>query len=53
MENTAENPENDESAVRALFDFKTMMLLLPEHTEPDTPEEDFLAYGTSDDDMQF
>jgi len=44
--------EMPESENHEFFSFKNDSLLLPEHTQTN-PAEDFLAYGTSDDDLQF
>ena len=35
-----------------IFEFRSDSLLLPEHTATD-PANDFLAFGTSDEDLQF
>ena len=45
-------PETTENENLPVFEFKNDLLLLPEHVDSDLPDE-FFAYGTSDDDLQF
>lgn len=53
MQTAIKTPEINEQENHPFFAFKTDALLLPEHSANDFPEQDFLAYGTSDDDLQF
>jgi hypothetical protein len=52
MPTDSQIPENNTTENHHFFEFKNEALLLPEHIETD-PADDFLAYGTSDDDLQF
>ncbi len=47
----SQNPDTNRDG-NQFFEFKNESLLLPEHTETD-PANDFFAYGTSDEDLQF